>query len=144
MKKQFIIAAVLLMGLIGCQKDVTLDTQSAITSAETATKTKSLFDSEPATYKADVMQKIKAFEARLEKIEDGTLPKNDASMAVEAVIWNVEALMNLNYGKAQLSFNELQSEKAVIEVPLDANGNVANDALLAAVQTLRANTKNMA
>ena len=98
MKKQIIIAAVLLMGFIGCQKNVEAPTQVIETRAATpSTKRTSLFESEPAIQNDDVMAKIKAFKNRLEKIENGTLPKNDAPMTTEDAIWNIEALMNFRY-----------------------------------------------
>ena len=98
MKKQIITAAVLLMGFIGCQKDVSVpDTQALTTGSETTVKRGSLFESEPAIQHNDVMEKIGAFKNRLEKIENGTLPKNDAPMTTEDAIWNIEALMNFRY-----------------------------------------------
>ena len=131
-----------MFGLIGCQKDVTLDTQATINNVETPTKMKSLFDFEPATYNADVMQKIKAFETRLEEIKNGILPKNEVSMDVEDAIWNVEALMNFRYGRAQLPFDELQSQKAVIKIPLNKHGYIGGDDILTAVQSVQTELTN--
>ena len=143
MKKiQFLLtffAAALMFGLIGCQKDVTLDTQSAITETNSATSTRrvSLFDSQPVIEHADIMAKIEAFKTRLAKTENGILSPKDVPMTVEAAIWNIEALSNSRYCQAQLPFQDLISQKATLEIPLNDKGEIDNQALLAAVQTVK-------
>ena len=84
------------------------------------------------------MEKIETFKNRLAKIENGTLPKNDAPMTTEDAIWNIEALMNFRYCQAQLPFENVENPKATLKIPLNSKGNVDNNALLVAVQTIKA------
>ncbi len=106
MKKYLFFLLFLAIGAMSCQKDIE---QGSITSAVTPTDTKqtSLFDQTKPVENDDVFVKIDAFKAKLAKIEAGMLPENDNGTAVSDAIWNIEALLNSQYGQAEKSFGKL-------------------------------------
>ena len=134
-------AAALVFGLIGCQKDVEASMSITETNSATSARRVSLFDSQPVIEHADIMAKIEAFKTRLAKIENGILSPKDIPMTVEEAIWNIEALSNARYCQAQLPFQDLISQKATLEIPLNDKGKIDNQALLA-LDALRIEVEN--
>ena len=130
-------AVALMFGLIGCQKDVEASMSITETNSATSARRVSLFDSQPVIEHEDIIAKIEAFKMRLGKIETGTLSPKDVPMTVEEAVWNIEALSNSRYCQAQLPFQDLISQKATLEIPLNDKGKIDNQALLAAVQTVK-------
>ena len=136
MKKNTFFFFLLAVIAMSCQKDIE---QGSITSAVTPTDTKqtSLFDQTKPVENDDVYIKIDAFKAKLAKIEAGMLPENDNGTSVSDAIWNIEALLNSQYGQAEKPFAKLARATNTIRVALNDDGTINNAALLTAVNEAR-------
>lgn len=134
MKKYLFFLLFLAIGAMSCQKDIE---QGSITSAVTPTNTKqtSLFDQTKPVENDDVFVKIDAFKAKLAKIEAGMLPENDNGTSQSDAIWNIEALLNSEYGRADKPFKKISSATQTIRVALNDDGTISNAALLTALNT---------
>jgi hypothetical protein len=132
MKKNLFFLLFLAVGAMSCQKDIE---QGSITAAVTPTDTKqtSLFDQTKPAENDDVYVKIDAFKAKLAKIEAGTLPESDNGTSESDAIWNIEALLNSQYGRADKPFKKISSATQAIRVALNADGTISNTALLTAL-----------
>ncbi|MBI9033328.1 MAG: hypothetical protein JEZ03_02540 [Bacteroidales bacterium] len=65
-----------------------------------------------------LIQKIEAFKASLNQ-------KSTLSLGVDDALWNIEAAMNYTYGVAEIALNDVDHYKFTVEVPADANGQIA-------------------
>ncbi len=132
MKKYFFFLLFLAIGTMSCQKDIE---QGSITAAVTPTDTKqtSLFDQTKPVENDDVFKKIDAFKAKVAQIEAGTLPESDNGTSESDAIWNIEALLNSQYGRADKPFKKINSATQTIRVALNDDGTISNTALLTAL-----------
>jgi hypothetical protein len=138
MKKNLFLFLLLALVAMSCQKDIVPnDADASGKTAEVTPKDAvqtSLFDEQTKPLADDdVLKKINAFKAKLDKIEAGTMPETGTGTTVNDAIWNIEALVNSRYARANESFAQLASAKSTIIVALNDDGTIDNNALLVAV-----------
>ena len=134
MKKNFFFLLLLAIIAVSCQKDIE---QGSVAAAKTNEVTPiaemSLFDREKPLENDDVFKKIDAFKAKIAQIEAGTMPETDDGTSENDAIWNIEALMNSQHGRADKPFNKIKTTTSTIRVDLNADGTISNLALLTAL-----------
>jgi hypothetical protein len=124
----------LAIAAVSCQKDIESNSfTSAKTNEVTPTTETSLFDQVKPQPNDDVYAKIDAFKAKLDKIEQGTMAETDNGTTVNDAIWNIEALMNSQHGRADKPFTKINSATSTIRVALNDDGTISNSALLTAL-----------
>jgi hypothetical protein len=140
MKKNLFLFVLLAIVAMSCQKDIApvgSDVASGKTNEVTpATKT-SLFDEAKPIENDDVYKKIDAFKAKIESIKSGTVTKSGVGTSVEDAIWNIEALLNSQYGQAGKPFKDIHRSTSTIRVDLNDDGTIDNTALVTALETAR-------
>lgn len=67
---------------------------------------------------AAIINKIEAFKEKLST-------KSSETMNPSELLWNIEATMNYTYGVAENELVDLETNKFIIEVPLNENGEVS-------------------
>jgi hypothetical protein len=140
MKKNIFLFLLLAIIAMSCQKDIEPNSVASVRTNEiapTATKQTSLFDEDKPIENDDVFKKIDAFKAKIANIEAGTMPETDNGTTINDVIWNIEALMNSNYGQANKPFASQSINSAIIRIPLNANNLIDNAALISAIEATR-------
>jgi hypothetical protein len=136
MKKNLFFFLLLAIAAMSCQKDIESNSvASAKTNEVTPTNAKqsSLFDQDKPIENDDVFKKIDAFKAKIAKIESGTMPETDNGTSETDAIWNIEALMNSQHGRADKPFTKINSATSTIRVALNDDGTISNSALLTAL-----------
>jgi hypothetical protein len=136
MKKNLFFLLLLAIIAVSCQKDIepgSVASSKTNEIAPTATKQTSLFDEDKPIENDDVFKKIEAFKAKIAKIEAGTMPETDNGTSETDAIWNIEALMNSQHGRADKPFTKISSATSTIRVALNDDGTISNSALVIAL-----------
>jgi hypothetical protein len=137
MKKNLFLFLLLAIVAMSCQKDIAPNGSDELgkTNEVTPTTQTSVFDEAKPVENDDVYKKIDAFKAKIENIKAGKLPETETS--VDDAIWNIEALLNSQYGKAGRPFKDIQRSTSTIRVALNDDGTIDNVDLVAALEAAR-------
>ncbi len=137
MKKNIFFLLLLAIIAMSCQESVTIDDGSftPLTSKKSAYDSPKLFNS---AAKAEE-QRIIAFRNLLNDLKNmSSASPTGNEMAVDATVWNIEALLNASYASAGEPFARNAFKKDSISVPLNANGAVDESSLPAIYEMVRA------
>ena len=83
--------------------------------------------------KADILieNKIRAFKSKLEHLRENPQFKSGETMAVDSVVWYVEATLNYTYARAGVPFDRILRDSAKITIPVNNQGVLLADVDLA-------------
>ncbi len=139
MKKNLFFLLLLAIIAVSCQKDIVSNNAHSLD----ASPVKSAYDSQSFTQttaesKAEE-QRIEAFRNLLNDLTNtSSASPTSNEMAVDATVWNVEALLNASYASAGEPFASNSLKKDSISVPLNANGAIDESSLPSVYQIVRA------
>jgi hypothetical protein len=138
MKKNIFLFLVLAIIAVSCQKDIVSNDAHFMGTSQI----KSAFDSQTFAKQTDESkadeQRIVEFSNLLNELKNtSSASPTGNEMAVDATVWNVEALLNASYASAGEPFARSSVKRDSISVPLNANGAIDESSLPAVYQAIK-------
>ena len=107
MKKQIFIATVLLMGLIGCQKDVTVN--SGVEQLKQSERADLKYVAEYESFQVPADKAKSRINELANALRSGTLQtRSDNAISVAEAVWNIEALTNATSANAGWKYQNMK------------------------------------